>query len=104
METLADTVLNYSYSPTWNVYVFWLLGFYYCRWVWRYDMPIPPHKSEKHVLVTKCFSMITVPCLGFLHDYIILIFSAGRPVINVYNNLWLGNFLSASQIFGFFGT
>ena len=111
METIQDELLRLTYIPAINVYLVWILGIYFVRWIHKTTQrPVSelPEKDRKHweLYINKdgewnkprirFFQLILIPLIALGHDYL-MIFIGGSPLV-VYRRLWWAQFLPLSTI------
>ena len=119
MNEFTDALLQYSYSPTINVYIAWIVGAYYAYKMqirynvqhktfddlssdfWAADLE---KKAYEHFVKYGYFNIWRIRFeqlgnivgVGTLNDLIFIMI--GGPQMVVYNRLWWGQFLPLSTI------
>ena len=113
MNEFTNTFLQYSYSPTINVYIVWILGgyvVYKMTILWNKtiddlsDLEKKKYKGfikngEINKFMVGIWQLFAIPWFGVINDIIFI--WIGGPAIVVYNKLWWGQFLSLDTILSF---
>ena len=117
MNEIADALLQYSYSPTINVYIVWILGAYLIYKLqilfniqYKTSDDLSDSEKEQYESLVKngnfkkwqvrLCQLLATPGLGVFNDFIFL--WIGGPAIVVYSKLWWGQFLSMDTILSIF--
>ena len=111
-EELTNLILGLTYSPTFNVYLVWIVGTLYIAYYGHYFLTTKDENIQSSYRIyhpngkfnfgiwLAIFPIGTYLSLGTLND-LIVIFVIGGTYIDIYNMMWWSQFLDPSTIFGF---
>ena len=117
MNEITNLILNLTYSPTFNVYLVWIIATMYILYYGYYflstnnfeDLSNTEYKKKYKLYFPNgkfsfgrflaIFPPFTYLGLGTLNDIIVIFY--GGAYIEIYNRMWWSQFLDATTIFNF---
>ena len=110
MEEVINWIAQAQHNPTWNVYLCWLLIVvhiiqYFTLTVEDLEEEEKELWEEDKVIVNGKFThkykirgIVQAPFIALGHDMIVVFINQGELIINIYNKMFFGQFLSFTTI------